>query len=152
MAHQTQALGVVKLDASTGTGTSGDLTDYSADILSATLALDAATASPYWVINTRGSKAMDGGYSGTITLNVAVDPDAASLYSVLTEWLLDEQPGPRQFEGFAPDDDPGATKFACWVRIRSASPAMQLTGGTGDVMQATFTLVSDGDITHSVVT
>lgn len=152
MAALTQALGVIKLDAETGTGTSGDLTDYSADIISATIALDAGTASPYWTINTRGSKAMDGGYSATITLNVEVDPDASSLYSILMDWLLDDAPGARQFEGYSPDEDPGATKFACNVRIRSGSPAMQLTGGSGDVQQATFTLVNDGDVTHSTVT
>lgn len=152
MAHLTQALGVVKLDSATGTDTAGDLTDYSDEIISATLSLDAATASPYWVLNSRAAKTMDGGYSGNITLNVVVDPDATSLYSILADWLLDDAPGARQFEAYSPDDDPGSLKYACNVRIRSMSPAVQLTGGTGDVQQSTVTLVTDGAITQSVVT
>lgn len=146
-----QALGGFKLDSSTGTGTTGDLTDYSDEVISITGSTPEDNGK-YFTIDSVWQKVLDGGRSLSIQLTVPFDTDAASLYRVLTDWKYATAPGTRTFEVGTPDlSTAGSVKFAGTCGIGSISNVFMVTGGSGEVQAVNVTLNSHGAVTASTV-
>ena len=150
MTVQTMALGAFKLDASTGTGTSGDLTDYSDEVLSMSAALPEDNGK-YHTIDSRWQKVLDGVLSFPISLRVPVDTAADSLYTVLMDWKLATAPGTRQFEAYTPDATAGSHKYAGNCGIGTISNAFMVQAGSGEVQAVDVTLNSHGAVARTTV-
>jgi hypothetical protein len=150
MTVQSMTLGVFKLDSSTGTGTTGDLTDYSDDVLSMSAGIPEDNGK-YHTIDSPWQKVLDGAKSFPITLTVPVDTAADSLYTILMDWKMAAAPGVRQFEAYTPDASAGSQKYAGSCGIGAISNAFNVQGGSGEVQAVNVTLNSHGAVTRSTV-
>lgn len=145
----SQALGAFKLDASTGTDTAGDLTDYSDDVISMSASIPQDNGK-YFTIDSAWQKTLYGGLSLDINLTVPVDTDASSLYTVLMDWRLNND-GTRQFELYTAGATAGNQKYAGNCTIGSISNVFNVQGGSGEVQAVNVVLNSTGTVTRSTV-
>lgn len=150
MTVQAMTLGNFKLDTSTGTGTTGDLTDYSDDVLSMSAGIPEDNGK-YFTIDSAWQKILDGARSFPITLTVPVDTSADSLYTILVDWKLSTAPGIRQFEASTPNASAGAQKFTGSVGIGPISNIFNVQAGSGEVQAVNVTLNSHGAVTRTTI-
>lgn len=149
MTQQAEHGGVVKLEASYGAGA---LTNYSSNVRSATPPQINNNMEQYHTLESRDPKTTIGGWTGAFTtLDVVRDPAASSLHSVLTAWVAESPPRPRQMRLEMPDSVAGSEYYQAYVLPQSYNAGNARAGsGSPATGQATF-MVTSG-YSHGTIT
>lgn len=147
MARTSINAGAVKMDASEG----GALTDYSNEIITATLTIPRKN-STHHTLGLPGGVVVVGKYSGTLQITYEAGTTATALHNLISVMATDSTPSARSFEVGTPDlSNTGSLKFAFEAHLVNAEAVKVDAGGDGvQILSATFEI--EGAITQTVIT
>lgn len=143
-------LGVVKFD-----NAAGSITDYSAEVIAATLNMKPMLGEHH-VLGTRGGIQTVGGYTGDITIDVETNTGTTAAYYVLNIWALSATTATytasKSFEFYSPDSSTsGSVKYTGEMFPSDLGNGIDLGAGKGDVQKASFKLKTSGNLTAYTV-
>jgi hypothetical protein len=146
MAAQPMFGGEFKLDSTSG----GSLAAYSSYVRSITINLP-QNAAQHHTIDSRNPKTSRGGLMGDMTITYVIDPDAASLGSVLEAWATGASNVTRTFQFGKPDiSTTGSRLYTGECQLQNPSPVVTADAEGSGPATATATFLLEG-VTISTV-
>lgn len=135
---------VVKMDATTSATA---VTDYSSSVLSVTVTPGDEVGTHY-TVDSRWPKRTRGG--NDFQAEITVVAGSALHQRVLSAW--EDAEAVSTFELYKPDSTSGSLKFSGEGMIQASGDAFAAEGGSGDVDEASFTILGHSTIGYEVVT
>lgn len=150
MAGNAQHLGVVKFD-----NAAGSITDYSAEVISASLNVKPITGGHH-TLSARGEITTVGGYTGDITIEVESLTGTTAAYYVLNIWATSvttaTYTASKSFEFYSPDaSTSGSIKWTGEMMPNDLGNGIDIAAGKGDVQKSSFKLKTTGNLTSYTV-
>lgn len=128
---------------------SGTLTDISGSTNKVSLNFSIETGSKY-TMGSAWPKRFQCGKDATISAEAIYTTAASEAWATLKAWYFATTPGARSVKIYLPDKNVGSDVFSFEARIESMS--FDAEAGSGDPVMVSFTLLPDGEVTHSTAT